>query len=277
MSFFPAIPSSGDTGSPSGSPPSYISMDAAYYGRYSLNVDKRLTDAAKDTLGKLTDFCAQTLQPSDKTDPALITALTEISEDIFSDPLSLSDENLDLILKNCPSMRHLYLYGFHQITDIALESIAKLKHLSTLNLSGSQVKCLAPLINQPIMELKAANFYDTPVNFEAMIFFVQRHSKSLRDLIPPQNPPPEFFDSLLICRHLQFVKVQYDEGQPIPFVHINGFFQKAAELQRLVIIIHGSVARVSFDFNANIPVPTTRTLVFQSNNVSNNFQLNQSS
>jgi len=215
----PPRPTLSPTNSFSGSPPPGSLFDSAPLPP----IDKRLSEAAMAKLAVLTEFPTNVNLDEIKIslymgDPELCRALREIDSEIFTyiRSKSIKDNALEFILRHCPLLQSLDLFGFHRITQAALTRIAQLPHLGTLNLSKTQVRNLGPLIANPMPGLRAVNFSDTPIDHESLIHFLESHPNchlTLSNRLPtgvfassPSTPITLHWDRAEIDQIVSFLK-----------------------------------------------------------------------
>lgn len=156
-----------------------------------------LSAFARETLANTEEFLPSARRGEKMYDALLrnaplCQALKEIDPNIirYVAQKVLSDKGVQKILSLFCSIKKLNLSGFSEITDSTLTSIAALKQLTVLNLSGTKVHNLRPLIEQPLKNLRTVNFYQTQLDFDSLIAFLQCHTITVLTL--PKNPPKGF-------------------------------------------------------------------------------------
>lgn len=233
------------------------------------SADTCLSQVARDKLKKLEEFSGEMLTAERTRDPALDVILIEFNPMIFQKRKALSDEEMIALLGYCLALKALSLSGFFRITNTILPPIADLKMLVTLNLSGTKVNDLQPLVDNPLPNLKIANFFNTSIPNEAFVKFLEVHQ--ICDLTTPQNPPAKFFASFR-SDFLEKVKVFIGStaNEILRYDEIMDFFKHAPRLVDLFLWID---AQTKFNSDDVSDPPLSRKISIKSRNMAFGCQL----
>lgn len=242
--------------SPAGTPPLSSVMDGA---NEKQNLAKKLSAPAWVALQNLQEFSAQTINFKKEVDKKIVAALEEINPKIYETQQALSDEELESVLQSCPALTTLNLYGFHQITNVALRSIVQLENLSTLKLGHTRIRDLTALSDRPLKHLTHVNFHNTPISFSSLITFLQNHS--IQHLTLPHNPPERFLAAIPYA-HLKDLRISIDsfgEGN-MTFEELAYLFKTATQLQKVKVYVRVKELAIDFTVFNDVQMKTKREL-----------------
>lgn len=231
----------------------------------------RCSEVVKDVLKKLTEFSGDKLEAAKYSHSLLSHVLIQVSPAIFDKLRNISSEELADLLQFCPSLQSLDLAGFHQITtEIALPIISGLNRLTSLNLCGTQVTNLRPLIDNPLPFLITVNFYQTNITYESLLEFLEKHT--ICSLTPPRDPPTGFFekDKTLRLTEVKLHITKWGSGNTISYREITKFLKTAPKLRKVWLWITDNV---EFKSKQVLGAPTPREFFIDCKIFKNTFYL----